>query len=50
MAEEKHSMPAERDEPIKIDLDRETTLRVLLKVDPGAEPVDEDSELRHDAE
>ncbi len=38
------------DEPLKIDLDPETALRGLLKVDPEAEPADEDSELRHDAE
>lgn len=31
--------PAERDEPVKIDLDPEVALRALLKVDPGAPPV-----------
>lgn len=36
MSDEKHPTPAERDEPIKIDLDPETTLRGLLKVDPDA--------------
>ena len=31
--------PAERDEPVKIDLDPEVALRALLKVDPDSEPV-----------
>jgi hypothetical protein len=39
MPDEKHPTPAERDEPIKIDLDPETTLRELLKVDPEADVV-----------
>jgi hypothetical protein len=50
MPDEKHPTPAERDEPIKIDLDPDTTLRVLLKVDPDSDSVDEDSLLRRDAE
>ena len=28
--------PAERDEPVKIDLDPEVALRALLKVDPDS--------------
>ena len=45
--------PEQRDAPLKIDLDPETALRGLLKVDPGARSPDDspDDELRaHDAE
>jgi hypothetical protein len=34
--------PSERDEPIKIDLGPEEALKALLKVDPEAEPVEDD--------
>jgi hypothetical protein len=33
-----------RDEPVKIDLDPEDAFRALLKVDPNAEPVDDEDE------
>jgi hypothetical protein len=39
MLDEKHPTPEERDDPVKIDLDPETALKGLLKVDPEAEPV-----------
>ncbi len=40
------------DEPIKIDLNPETALRSIMETGPHRddEPVDEDTELRHDAE
>jgi hypothetical protein len=37
----------ERDEPIKIDLDPEEALKALLKVDPEAEPVEDDPAPPH---
>jgi len=37
--------PDERDEPVKIDLDPETALRGLLKVDPD-KPVPQDAPLK----
>lgn len=52
MPDEKHPTPAERDEPVKIDLDPDTALKAIMETGPHREnePVDEDSELRHDAE
>jgi hypothetical protein len=35
------------DEPIKIDLDPEEALKALLKVDPQAEPVEDDPAPPH---
>lgn len=46
MPDEKHPTPAERDEPVKIDLDPETALRGFLAVDPGDEPVAQDKPLK----
>ena len=44
---EKHPMPDDRDEPVKIDLDPEDALKALLKVDPKAEPVEQDPSPPH---
>jgi hypothetical protein len=38
---------SERDEPVKIDLDPEDALKALLKVDPQAEPVEQDPSPPH---
>jgi hypothetical protein len=47
MPDEKHPTPEERDEPVKIDLDPEAALKALLKVDPEAEPVEDDPAPPH---
>jgi hypothetical protein len=47
MADEKHPTSDERDEPVKIDLDPEEALKALLKVDPQAEPVEDDPAPPH---
>lgn len=41
-APSKLGTPAERDEPVKINLDFEDALRGLMEVDPDAEPVEDD--------
>ena len=37
---------AERDEPVKIDMDPEEALRALLQVDPDSEPVAADDDTQ----
>jgi hypothetical protein len=41
-----HPTPAERDEPIKIDLDPKTALRGLMAVDPEDKPVPQDESVK----
>jgi hypothetical protein len=43
----KHPTSEERDEPVKIELDPEEALKELLKVDPQAEPVEDDPAPPH---
>ena len=40
VSDEKHPTPEERDEPVKIDLDRDEALKALLEVKP--EPAEKD--------
>jgi len=43
-----HPTPEQRDERVSLPLDEETALRALLKVDPDAEPVCDDSKPKSD--
>jgi hypothetical protein len=47
MPDQKHPNSEKRDEPVKIDLDPEEALKALLKVDPEAEPVEDDTAPPH---
>jgi hypothetical protein len=47
MPDDMKPTPEERDEPVKIDLDPEQALKGFLKVDPEAEPVDDDPAPPH---
>jgi hypothetical protein len=47
-SEKSKAAPAERDEPVRIDLDPEEALRALLAVDPDAPSVEPELERSKD--
>jgi hypothetical protein len=47
MADRDEQKPEDRDKTVKIDLDPEEALKALLKVDPEAEPVEDDPAPPH---